>query len=89
MDSIGSAGVWLTCNADTLLGSKYRQSTRSVRHRSAPKKGLYLYEGTAIEHGFGKHMNAIPTTSVFNWFKYLYAFEFLYNLGMASVKYSV
>ncbi|KAI4244101.1 MAG: hypothetical protein L6R40_003085 [Gallowayella cf. fulva] len=43
----------------------------------------------AVEHGFGKHMDAIPLASVFDWFKYLYAFEFLYTLGMASVKYSV
>ncbi|KAI4276161.1 MAG: hypothetical protein L6R38_005729 [Xanthoria sp. 2 TBL-2021] len=43
----------------------------------------------AVRHGFGKHMNALPTASVFHWFKYLYAFEFLYTLGMAAVKYSI
>ncbi|KAI4228432.1 MAG: hypothetical protein L6R36_001623 [Xanthoria steineri] len=43
----------------------------------------------AVHQGFGKHMHALPTTSVFHWFKYLYAFELLYTVGMASVKYSV
>ncbi|KAL8888010.1 MAG: hypothetical protein Q9205_002299 [Flavoplaca limonia] len=43
----------------------------------------------AVQNGFGKHMNALPTAEVFHWFKYLYAFEFLYTLGMAAVKYSV
>ncbi|KAL8801103.1 MAG: hypothetical protein Q9182_004696 [Xanthomendoza sp. 2 TL-2023] len=43
----------------------------------------------AVRNGFGKHRNAVPQASVFDWFKYLYAFEFLYTLGMCSVKYSV
>lgn len=34
-------------------------------------------------------MDTLPPSTVFDWFKYLYAFEFLYTLGMASVKYSV
>lgn len=34
-------------------------------------------------------MDTLPEGSMVDWFKRLYAFEFLYSLGMASVKYSV
>ncbi|KAI4139555.1 MAG: hypothetical protein L6R39_006225 [Caloplaca ligustica] len=43
----------------------------------------------AVHHGFGKHMAILREASAIEWFKYLYAFEFLYSLCMASVKYSV
>ncbi|KAL8709355.1 MAG: hypothetical protein Q9220_005948 [cf. Caloplaca sp. 1 TL-2023] len=43
----------------------------------------------AVHHGFGKHINALPPTAIVTWFKLLYAFEFLYTLGMAGIKYSV
>ncbi|KAL8824702.1 MAG: hypothetical protein Q9170_008072 [Blastenia crenularia] len=43
----------------------------------------------AIQHGFGKHMASLPNASASEWFKCLYAFEFLYTLGMTTVKYSV
>ncbi|KAL8737675.1 MAG: hypothetical protein Q9181_001435 [Wetmoreana brouardii] len=52
-------------------------------------QGLYSFIAIAVDHGFGKHINAIPKGALFDWFKYLYAFEFLYALAMASVKYSV
>ncbi|KAI4204796.1 MAG: hypothetical protein LQ350_000862 [Teloschistes chrysophthalmus] len=34
-------------------------------------------------------MDTLPPAAIVDWFKYLYAFEFLYTLGMATVKYSV
>ncbi|KAL8932038.1 MAG: hypothetical protein Q9211_006563, partial [Gyalolechia sp. 1 TL-2023] len=64
-------------------------SIYSVSHEltAIPKLSLTLME--AVHHGFGKHMHAIPDASVSQWFKYLYAFEFVYTVAMATVKYSV
>ncbi|KAI4183026.1 MAG: hypothetical protein L6R41_005636 [Letrouitia leprolyta] len=42
-----------------------------------------------VRRGFGKHIGDISGPQLFEYFKYLYAFEFLYTLGMSSVKYSI
>ncbi|KAL9007474.1 MAG: hypothetical protein Q9173_007269, partial [Seirophora scorigena] len=43
----------------------------------------------AVRRGFGKHIAVLPPDVTVEWFKYLYAFEFLYTLCMACVKYSI
>ncbi|KAL8916431.1 MAG: hypothetical protein Q9208_008517 [Pyrenodesmia sp. 3 TL-2023] len=43
----------------------------------------------AVQHGFGKHFAVLRLDSMVEWFKYLYAFEFLYTLSMAIIKFSI
>lgn len=43
----------------------------------------------SLHYGFGRHLEAIGMEGLSRWFKFLYAFEFLYTLAMASVKYSI
>ncbi|KAI4175051.1 MAG: hypothetical protein LQ348_006252 [Seirophora lacunosa] len=43
----------------------------------------------AVRRGFGKHIAVLPLDLTTEWFKYLYAFQFLYILCMSCVKYSI
>ncbi|KAL8954762.1 MAG: hypothetical protein Q9193_007097, partial [Seirophora villosa] len=43
----------------------------------------------AVRRGFGKHAKDLPDDLPTEWFKYRYAFQFLYILGMSCVKFSI
>lgn len=47
----------------------------------------------ALNYGSGQHVKAYLDASghksLLGWFKFIYAFEFLYTLAMSSVKYSM
>ena len=47
---------------------------------------------TAVHAGLGRHLEAIdrpPTDVLRDWFKRLYAFEFLYTLAVSTLKFSM
>lgn len=70
----------------SLLGTKHHQSAWLA---PLSTKLLYLRIWTAVQHGFGRHFAVLKVDSMVEWFKYLYAFEFLYTLSMAVIKYSM
>lgn len=83
----GMAGTGLILLIDSLLGPKHHQPTGLASNISL--RFLCLRPEIAVHHGFGKHSVVLGFDSTAEWFKYLYAFELLYTLGMATVKYSM
>ena len=58
-------------------------------HPDSFDRDLLLTWSIALHYGIGRHLEVLGPGNIHRWFKFLYAFEFLYTLAMASVKYSM
>ena len=60
-----------------------------LSQKPLPPLRYFWLTPTGSHHALGHHILSLSPVDVFSYFKYNYAFEFLYALAMASIKYSM